>query len=356
MEMCMKNRQIEINGKLIGLLFLAGVLPFVYNVSNSVLIGDASYDYLGVAYIAFAIVSFLISGCITLIISLVVITELNWLEDKFPWSEFSLKRLILEVVVSNITSVAMMGVCSFVLYIIFGIPEDMSIKRYYFYGAVTSVVMNLILTSVIECVNLFYRWKDSLLTTERLEKEMVEAKYQVLKTQVNPHFLFNCLNVLSSLVHTDADKAEEFIDEFARVYRYILEVHEHDLVTVERELDMVQSYIFLQQIRFSSGLHYRVSVEDDCLKMRVPALSLQLMVENAIKHNAVDENQPLRVEIVNTHGAIVVTNSLQPREGIIASTGIGQRNLADRYHYHKKNIPRFFREKNSYVAELPLLD
>lgn len=344
---------VKIDRKLILYLFLAGLLPFIYHYSDQVVNGSINGQKFD--EISYLLVNFLMSGLITLSISLVIISELNWLERTYPWSSYTFKRIALELCISNITAAFMMSVFGYVLLKINGLPEDMSIERFYFSGVSTGVIMNLILTSAIESVNLFKRWRESLTHNARLEKEKYQAQYEVLKTQVNPHFLFNSLNVLSSLVHTDANKAEDFIDEFARVYRYILEVNTKELVSVEQEINIVDSYFFLQKIRFSDGLYVEYLCNDDRKLMQLPALSLQLVVENAIKHNIVSEGQPLVISIYFEDNNLMVKNNFQPRLSNIQSTGIGQTNLKERYQLYNAPQPKFYQENDSYYAVLPLL-
>lgn len=347
------ERVVKVDKKLILYLFLAGLLPFIYHYSDQVINGTMDIGKFN--KVSFALVNFLMSGIITLSISLVIISELNWLERKYPWSAYTLKRIVLELIISNITAAFMMFFFGFVMLKINGLPKEITIERYYFSGVSTGVIMNLILTSAIECINLFKRWRESLIHNARLEKEKYQAQYEVLKTQVNPHFLFNSLNVLSSLVHTDANKAEDFIDEFARVYRYILEVNTMDLVSVEQEINIVDSYLFLQKIRFSDGLFVEYLCDDDKKLMQLPALSLQLVVENAIKHNIVSEDQPLIISIYCDDNNLIVKNNFQPRLSNIQSTGIGQTNLKERYELYNATQPKFYHENDSYYAVLPLL-
>lgn len=354
----MGTRLVHIDKKLVLWLVAAGFLPFLYHFFDAFVNGrgaehnDISFGSNAIVHL---LLNLLFSIAITVSISVVVITELNWLEQKFPWKLFSGRRFILELIISNGTSAGMMVLFGVVLLQINGLPEGVTINRYFFSGIATGIIMNLILTSFIESANLFKQWKQSLVQNERLQKETAQAQLQALRSQINPHFLFNSLNVLSSLVHSDADKAEEFIDEFARVYRYSLENQESDLVPVARELDMLESYVFLQKIRFGDGFDVKWPIGNKCNQYYVPAHALQLLVENAIKHNRVSDETPLFVTIECQEESVRVRNNLQKRNEHIYSTKIGLDNLRNRYKHYTAIEPQFCVTENEYIAEIPLL-
>ncbi len=187
------------------------------------------------------------------------------------------------------------------------------------------------------------------------EKERILARFETLKNQVNPHFLFNSLNVLSSLVHEDPDLAESFIAKLTRVYRYVLDLKEETLVPLSRELDFVNSYFFLQQIRFGNNLQLYIEVGEDHKKQLLPPLSLQLLMENAVKHNIISKEYPLKIELFVRGEELVIKNNFQPRSEKVHSTGIGLSNLRERYRLLTEKQPSFDRENDYYVARIPLL-
>lgn len=188
------------------------------------------------------------------------------------------------------------------------------------------------------------------------ERQNILSRFETLKNQVNPHFLFNCLNALSSLVHEDADLAEQFIGKLTKVYRYVLELKEEAVVTLEEELNFIRSYFFLHQIRFGNRLQWYLQVQESELDRYIPPLTLQLLVENAIKHNIVSQAQPLMVELY-TEGPewFVVKNTYQPRQGRSDSTRIGLKNLEARYAFLNDRQPAFFVDNDHYIAKVPLL-
>lgn len=188
------------------------------------------------------------------------------------------------------------------------------------------------------------------------EKENMRSRFEALRNQVNPHFLFNSLNALSSLVHEDADLAESFILKLTKIYRYVLDLQDQNLISLEEELKFIDNYLFLQQIRFGNNLRLYRQVDASALNRNVPPLSLQLLVENAIKHNIISAENPLTIElVVEGEETLVVKNNLQIRMKKLESTGLGQENLRARYSLLCDRVPSFSEEESSYIARIPLL-
>jgi LytS/YehU family sensor histidine kinase len=203
---------------------------------------------------------------------------------------------------------------------------------------------------------LFFRESNSARQkAEMLEKELAQIRFEILKSQINPHFMFNSLNVLSGLIEKDVSGAQLFIDEFSRIYRYVLETIEKQVVTLEEELNFVRSYSYLQQIRYGGSLNVSVNIPAELLKMLLPPLSLQTVLENSIKHNIISKTNPLQVEITSERQWLIVINNLQPKISSGRSTGLGQKNLIKRYEMISDNIPGFIVQSNKYIVKLPLL-
>ncbi len=188
----------------------------------------------------------------------------------------------------------------------------------------------------------------------KVQKENLQSQFEVLKSQINPHFMFNSLNVLSGLINVDVAKAQLFIDEFSQIYRYVLETIEQPVVTLNKELEFMRSYLFLQQIRYGEPLTYSVHIAGEQLQLLVPPLSLQVLLENAIKHNIVNESKPLKIEIYSEGDFLFVKNPVQPKISG-TSTGLGLKNLVKRYALISKLEPKFQVENNNYLAKIPLI-
>jgi two-component system, LytTR family, sensor kinase len=191
---------------------------------------------------------------------------------------------------------------------------------------------------------------------EEIEKSFALAQFESLKNQVNPHFLFNSLNVLSSLVHIDADLSEKFIGQLARSYRYLLEQKDNELVLLKTEIDFVHSFTFLLKIRFEEKLQVNIHLDAHIMQYYVAPLTLQLLIENAVKHNIISTETPLIIDIYNEgEENLIVSNNLQPREQQLPSTGVGLKNIKDRYKLMTQRATEFYIENNKYLAKIPLL-
>ena len=173
-------------------------------------------------------------------------------------------------------------------------------------------------------------WRQASIDIEKLKTEQVFTQFQSLKNQVNPHFLFNSLNALSSLVYDDQDKAVEFIRKLAQVYRYVLDKKDEEVVPIADEVAFLENFIFLQRIRFGENLQFRLTKVDD--SGFLPPLALQLLVENAIKHNVVSDSHHLVVEVTIDHSYCTISNNKKEKLDK-DSTGIGLNNLRERYSY-----------------------
>jgi hypothetical protein len=196
----------------------------------------------------------------------------------------------------------------------------------------SSIFITLIITMFMTSRSFLVNWRESAVDAERAKKESVAAQYESLKNQVNPHFLFNSLNALTNLVYEDQDKAAKFIKQLSEVYRYVLDTRDKELVALAEEVKFLDSYLYLQQIRFGEKLNLKVSLEN--ATGHVAPLALQMLIENAIKHNVIAEDQPLFINVKVESGFIVVENNLQqkniPSEG---SSGIGLENIQKRYEF-----------------------
>ena len=187
------------------------------------------------------------------------------------------------------------------------------------------------------------------------EKERIDSQLAALRQQVNPHFLFNSLNVLSSLIYEDQAKAEDFVHEFGDIYRYVLEINDEPVVTLDKELQFLDSYTFLQKIRFKEALMIKKNVDADKLNDFLPPLTLQLLLENAIKHNIISSSKPFVVEIYNEGDYLVVKNSMQPRKTKEKSFGLGLKNLEKKYDLISDRLPEQTVNDNWFVVRVPLL-
>lgn len=189
-----------------------------------------------------------------------------------------------------------------------------------------------------------------------LQKENLQSQFDVLKQQVNPHFLFNSLNVLTSLIKLEPDLAEKFSEHLSKVYRYVLENKDHELVDMNTELIFLDAYIFLLKIRFVNKLIVNIDIPESKRYYQVIPLAMQLLIENAIKHNTMSKSDPLQIDIfIDKQNFLNIVNNLQERPTQIISTGIGLKNIQNRYLLLNNTEPAFEKTETQFIAKVPLV-
>ncbi|WP_128543545.1 sensor histidine kinase [Larkinella soli] len=195
------------------------------------------------------------------------------------------------------------------------------------------------------------------LSVQQLRQEMSEVQMRALQAQLNPHFLFNSLNSLSSLITDEPRKAEQFVDEMASVYRYLLQNNDNELTTLSRELTFIHSYYHLLQTRYGRGIGLEIDVDELYLNYRLPPLTLQLLLENAVKHNIVSGDQPLKIRISTSgQGWLTVRNNLQRKPlDRVKSTKKGLLNILTKYQLLGMPAPTFQETAEDFVVSLPLI-
>lgn len=216
-----------------------------------------------------------------------------------------------------------------------------------------AIMLTLLISAIMHGRSFLLSWRSSELEAAKLREAHLASRYEALRNQVNPHFLFNSLNVLSTLVHKDADQAEHFIGELSRNLRYVLETRERELVPLSRELQAVEAYIYLSQTRYGNNLRFCLQNMPNTDQLQVAPLTLQMLVENAIKHNIISAAQPLEIQIVEEEEYLVVKNALQRRENVQGSLGVGLENIRQRYSY-LSDKPVVIEEKDGFfVVKIP---
>lgn len=278
---------------------------------------------------------------------------INGLDKIFPLPEKLLPRIPAEF---SLAVIAGMVIGSSVTLIAGTLMpyEDGLLKNIINNSLITSV-LNIIIITVIEAIVWFKRNQQSLLKAEKLERENSQIRFETLKSQLNPHFLFNSLNVLSSLIKKDSDRAQNFVDEFSSIYRYTLEVIEKPVVELREEIDFAKSFLFLQKIRFDNTVDMEINVDASKLNHLVPPLAVQTLLENVFKHNKASEDNPLKIKIYNDDNALVVVNNLQPKIKGADSKGVGLNNLNKRYELLGEKLPQYSVTGKEYVAKIPLI-
>lgn len=201
----------------------------------------------------------------------------------------------------------------------------------------------------------FKNWKQSVLNEEILKREKLAIEYEALRNQVNPHFLFNSLTALTTLVHQDADKAEAFIRKFSDVYRYVLENRNLEVLSLSSELHLIENMAYLYHYRHGNNLQIELEVYPSDEKYILP-MALQMLLENALKHNVISEDKPLKVRIYEEGDSVIVWNNLQLKSTVSDSNRVGLDNIKLRYSYLSEVAVEVEKGDHFFQVKIPILD
>lgn len=307
-------------------IFLAVMPPMVITF-NFLLYGKRLFTDLSVFFFA---------GLATGIIVTVLWQSLTWvaltIRNRFNKDSDLIKRMILAMFVIILISELTLTII-FLGYDYFHFMGYELNESSYQWSLAIMAIVNIFVTLLHEGVSGFEKWKATLIETEQLKKEYMQSQLLGLKSQVNPHFLFNSLNSLSSLITEDPRQAEIFLDELSKVYRYLLRNSDDQLVEVDTELQFIQSYFYLLKARYGEGVELLIDVDDDQKKKCLPPLTLQILLESALNLNAISKSRPLKVEIATTtEGWLQIKNNIEKKlveEGDADKRGIT--NIANKF-------------------------
>jgi two-component system LytT family sensor kinase len=275
-------------------------------------------------------------------------------ERKYPALKQTRQRIRLKLLVCclSMTSNVLVVVTVYSLFRIEGYhfnPSDI------WQGAVLAFCVNILFETLYEADYAVAKYKEAEEEKEMLRQLSFREEFNSLKNQVNPHFLFNCFNTLSSLIHEDKETADLFLNELSKVYRYLLKNNEVGLSTVANEIRFVHSYYQLMQTRYGEAIRLHVDTDpryDACL---LPSLSLQLLIENAAKHNILAKSNPLVIDIYTHNNLLVVKNNLQRRTSKVPSNKIGLQNIQQKYELLQQDGFMVTQDDKFFVVSLPLL-
>ncbi len=210
--------------------------------------------------------------------------------------------------------------------------------------------------AIYESIYFFVQAKKSTIESEKLKRENMQSQLDTLRNQVNPHFLFNSLNTLSSIIHEEPDLAVDFVQKLSKVYRYILEIREKDLISLKEELRCIEAYKFLLGIRFGKNFSYEHHIPKEKLDHYLAPLSLQILMENAIKHNIISRKKPLKIKLsITEEGNLLVQNNLQKKKLSVSSTKMGLQNIKSRYEILTKQEVQVWEDEQFFNVILPLI-
>ena len=216
-------------------------------------------------------------------------------------------------------------------------------------------IISCLVTSSCYIIYLIRRQQQVSVENEQLQAENIRNQYEVLKNQLNPHMLFNSLNTLQSLVRENQNKAQDYIQELSRVLRYTLQSNDSQSVSLREEMDFASAYIFLLKMRFENNLQFDIQINKSFETYHLPPMAIQVLIENAVKHNEISNRKPLTIHIsTDTEGFLAVSNTIQPKWTATPGTGIGLVNLAKRYRLLFKQDIQITEDKE-FTVRIPLI-
>ncbi len=295
-----------------------------------------------------------VSNVIVLLLSIILdVWGVQFLTKKYPYGKNYLTRFVFDVL--------LIFVVSAIGALILDVSELNTIRlyppvwQYYVFLLLSVFIVNAFIVVILD-VAFYAFYMRNVMLEERFQKRHAEFQYHKLKEQVNPHFLFNSLNILDYLVQSgEKDKASAYIKKLASIYRYVLQNNDEELVHISDELELTQHYVDLLKLRFSEGIEFVVDVPQDYMQTMVIPLSLQILVENAVKHNEVNKDKPLLIQIKIENDKLLVTNNIQLRMNVNDSMNVGLNNICNQYKDVTGQTVDIEMTETMFVVKLPII-
>ncbi|UOB17219.1 2TM domain-containing protein [Abyssalbus ytuae] len=281
---------------------------------------------------------------------------IDFIGKKYSWEKQPQKRLWIGTTGGIALTMFTLLLIRFVLLVfIYGKPAERFFEeeriQYYGFGLVMTIIFSLFFHA-------FYFYKalqDKKVKEQKVIAGTATAQFDALKNQLDPHFLFNSLNVLTSLIEENPDQAQKFTTSLSKVYRYVLEQKNKELVSVEEELQFAKTYMSLLKKRFENSIVFDIPEQYLNPEAKVVPLSLQLLLENAVKHNMVNEANPLHIKIYEENGNLLIKNNLQPKQVLKKSSGVGLQNIKQRYNLLTNRKVEIRKTQTDFIVKIPIL-
>jgi sensor histidine kinase YesM len=273
---------------------------------------------------------------------------------RYPWIGKPVQRLLFTVISIVIyAAVAYVAVQILMTYLVYGVVPDYLLK-FDLSAWMVPILISFFISLIAAAYGFYISLKNSNIEKEALKGQMLSYKYEALRNQINPHFMFNSLNVLSDLVYEDQATAVKFIHQFSDIYRYVLDSRDKELVPLQEEIDFIEKFVFLLKTRFENKLVVKIDVAPNPAELIVP-LSLQLLVENAVKHNEISTANPLEITITRDSDSIIVVNPIRLKNTNDDSKKIGLKNLMQQYDYFTDRKPKIEATESTFKVIIPIL-
>ncbi|MEH6535785.1 MAG: histidine kinase [Psychroserpens sp.] len=268
----------------------------------------------------------------------------------------TLKRIVAGIIGSTvITLIGLFAIRTFIIVLVYGRTFEEFISRESWQGYSFGLWITLSIVSVFHVVFFYNRFQKNKIKEQKVIAGTASAKFDALKNQLDPHFLFNSLNVLTSLIEENPKNAQKFTTSLSKVYRYVLEQKNKDIVTVDEELSFAKTYMSLLKMRFEDSIIFEIPDQATNPDSKVVPLSLQLLLENAVKHNMVTSSKPLHIKIYEKAGNLIVENNLQPKQIVKKSSGVGLENIKQRYELLSNKRVQINQKAKSFAVSIPML-
>lgn len=281
------------------------------------------------------------------------------LNRRYSWVDHTRIRTILGIVFTVLVNVILVLICNYINFIVIQ-KQDFALFFTGSMGLSNWITLNvsLLISAIMHAKGFIEEWKKSTrkeVVEQKLIAKSANAQFESLKNQLDPHFLFNSLNVLSSLIDENPHQAQHFTAAMSKIYRYVLEQKDKELVTVDEELEFARTYCDLLKTRFEDSVNFEFNVSENDRKFFVVPLSLQLLLENCIKHNFASAHKPLNIKIYSQEGFLFIENNLQAREQMKESAGIGLANIVQRYSLLTRENVFIEKSTDFFRVKIPIL-
>lgn len=278
----------------------------------------------------------------------------EWFHQHLPWVSHTWQRFLSQLGVAMLYSAGLIFILMYLYqqYVCNTAGQHLSLMRNSF---LIGLFVSFLLLTIEVSTQFFLNWKKSLLEVEVYKQKHIQATLDNLQSQINPHFLFNNLSVLSSLVYENQDKAVAFIHKLAEVYRYVLDKKNEELVTVQQELAFVEVYLDLIQIRFEHKFTFQIQVAEDIRRTYMPPMCIQMLVENVIQHNEISTRLPMQLQIHVRNGYLHIQNPIQLRKQHESGSKTGLENIKSRYAYFTDLPVNIINGPDYFIVQLPIL-
>ena len=280
----------------------------------------------------------------------------DYLNNKVVWIKYSKYRLLIGGLGGTaLTMLGIFGLRMFTRVVIEGnsISDFLGNEKFKYY--IISLLITFVVTLIFHLIYFYKKTQENKVKEQKIIAGTATAKFESLKNQIDPHFLFNSLNVLSSLIEENPENAQRFTTSLSKIYRYVLEQKDKELVSVEEELSFAKTYMNLLKMRFENSLFYELPDSLPSQDAKVVPLSLQLLLENTVKHNVVSEHKPLHIRIFVVGDYLAVQNDFQKKEVLQTRQGVGLQNIINRYAIITRRKVLIEQNEKTFTVKLPIL-